>query len=140
MYEDVLTALADSQVRFVVTGGVAVALHGHDRRVLDLDIVVDPAPQNLHAVTECLTRLGFRSTLPLPLSEVIVLRTLDENGREVDINRVYAIPFKTLWGRATTVSIEGRAIAILSREDLIAVKQQRGRDYDLEDVRLLKSA
>jgi len=140
MYEDVLTALADAQVRFVVTGGVAVALHGHERRVPDLDIVVDPSPPNLDAVMACLGRLGFRSTLPLPLATLIVLRTLDTNGREVDINRIYAIAFDALLERAATVSIEGRAVAIISRNDLIAVKQQRGRDYDLEDVRLLESA
>jgi predicted nucleotidyltransferase len=139
VYEDVLAALADAHVGFVVTGGVAVALHGLDRSVPDLDIVVDPEPANLENVAACLARLGFWPTLPLPLSSVIVMRTIDGAGREVDVNRIYIIPFSTLRERATAVLIQGREVLILSRDDLIAVKQKRGRDYDLDDVRLLQS-
>ena len=140
MYEDVLTALADAHVRFVVTGGVAVVLHGCPRSVPDLDVVVDPAPANLDATTASLARLGFWPTIPLPLAAVVVLRTMDAHGREVDVNRVYTIPFQALSGQAAVVTIEGRAISVISKDDLIAVKLQRGRGYDLEDVALLRSA
>lgn len=138
-YEHVLVALADANVRFVVTGGVAVALHGFTRSVPDLDIVVDPAPQNLDAVMTCLTRLGFWPTLPLPLSLVVVMRTMNTAGQEVDINRIYSVPFHELFERAAHVSISEHDIAVISRADLIAVKQQRNRDYDQDDVRLLES-
>lgn len=140
MYEDVLAALADARIRFVVTGGVAVALHGCERSVPDLDIVVDPAPPNLDAVMACLARLGFWPTLPLPLAMVSVMRTMTQDGREVDVNRAYSIPFATLLANAATVTVEGRAVAVVSRAELIAVKQKRGRDYDLDDVRLLEFA
>jgi hypothetical protein len=140
MYEDVLTALIDAKVRFIVTGGAAVALHGFTRPVADLDIVVDPAPQNLDVVMACLARIGFYATLPLPLMLVPVMRTVSSEGREVDVNRLYPIPFNVLLGRAVHVLQEGRQIAVVSRADLIAVKRQRGRDYDLADVHLLESA
>lgn len=140
MYEDVLTALADGNVRFLVTGGCAVALHGFVRPVVDLDVVIDPAPPNPEAVMACLARAGFWPTLPLPLALVNVMRTLDGAGREVDVNRVYTIPFDTLLDRAVHVAVDGRRIAVISRDDLIAVKERRGRDYDLADVRLLQSA
>jgi predicted nucleotidyltransferase len=139
MFEDVLTALTDAHVRFVVTGGVAVALHGCERPAADLDLVVDPSPDNLVAVMTGLARLGFQPTIPLPLALAIVLRTMDRQGREVDLNRVYTIPFEALLQRAAFVSIGGRKVAIVSCEDLIAAKQRRGRDYDLDDVRLLQS-
>src|SRR5687768_14933772 len=115
MYEDVLVALADAGVRFVVTGGVAVALHGFDRPVPDLDIVVDPEPRNLDGVALCLAGMGFRATLPLPLSAVVVMRTLDGKGREVDINRIYTIPFQELAERASHVLVDLRDIAVISR-------------------------
>jgi hypothetical protein len=137
MYEDVLLALVDAEVRFVVTGGAAVALHGFSRPIADLDIVVDPAPRNLDAAMGCLVRLGFCATLPLPLMLVPVMRTMDADGREVDVNRLYPIAFDVLLARAVHVSQEGRQIAVVSTADLIAIKRQRGRDYDLADVRLL---
>jgi predicted nucleotidyltransferase len=137
VYEDVLVALADAGARFVVTGGVAIALHGLARPVADLDVVVEPSPRNLDAVIACLARLGFWPTLPVPIHLVIVMRTMDATGREVDVNRIYPLPFDALLARAAHVSVEGRDIAVVSREDLIAIKRQRGRDYDLDDLRLL---
>jgi hypothetical protein len=139
-YADVMTALADAQVRFVVTGGAAIALHGCARPIADFDIVVDPALSNLDAVERCLAQLGFRATLPLPLATVIVMRMLDATGREVDVNRLYPVPFAALLERAVPVSLEGRSIPIASRDDLIAIKRQRGRDYDLTDIALLEGA
>ena len=139
VYEQVLVALAEANVRFVVTGGVAVALHGFRRPVADLDIVVDPAPQNLDAVMTCLARLGFWPTLPLPLSGVVVMRTINMAGHEVDVNRVYEVAFHELFGRAAHVLISGYDVSVVSRADLIAVKQRRNRDYDRDDVRLLES-
>ena len=139
-FHDVLITFSDAGVRFVVTGGVAIALHGFERPVADLDLVVDPAPDNLQAVVRCLVRLGLSPTLPLPLDLVVVMRTMDARGREVDVNRIYPIPFASLLDRASRVVVEGRAIAVASKEDLIAVKRQRARDYDAEDVRLLESA
>jgi hypothetical protein len=139
MYEHVLVALADASIRFVVTGGVAVALHGFERDVADLDIVVDPTQQNLDAVVTCLTRLGFWPTLPLPLSSVLVMRMLDSAGHEVDVNRVYAVPFHELLERAAHIPVYGRDIVVISRVDLIVVKQKRNREYDRDDVRMLES-
>jgi intracellular sulfur oxidation DsrE/DsrF family protein len=37
--KDILTALAKKGVRFVVCGGVAVALHGVERMTLDLLLI-----------------------------------------------------------------------------------------------------
>ena len=139
VYEQVLAALANANVKFVVTGGVAVVLHGFSRPVADLDIVVDPAPQNLDAAMACLTRLGFWPTVPLPLSLVLVMRMMHTDGHEVDVNRVYPVPFRELFERAAHVSIGGQDIPFVSRADLLDVKRRRNRDYDQDDVRLLES-
>jgi hypothetical protein len=43
MFEPIFAALAERGVWFVVVvGGVAVALHGHPRSTVDLDLVIDP--------------------------------------------------------------------------------------------------
>jgi hypothetical protein len=138
-YEDVLLALVACNVNFVVTGGVAMQLHGMDRQVPDLDIVVDPALANLALVERCLAQLGFWPTVPLPLSTVVVMRTIDAEGREVDINRLYELPFVDLRTRAASVEVRGTTILVMSRDDLLAVKRRRGRDYDLDDVRFLEA-
>src|SRR5438874_13199877 len=100
MYEDVLAHLLDSRVQYIVTGGVSIVLRGMRRPVADLDVVVAPAPENLKAVTGALAQLDFWPTLPLPLELVPMMRLLDANNREVDVNRLYPIAFTTLWKRA----------------------------------------
>jgi hypothetical protein len=45
--DDLLLALTDADVEFVVIGGVAVGVHGFVRATRDLDVVPDPAPENL---------------------------------------------------------------------------------------------
>jgi len=57
-----LKALNDSEIRFVVIGGVAVGAHGYLRSTEDLDLVPDPDPENLARLTDTLKNLD--ATLP----------------------------------------------------------------------------
>ncbi|WP_370324644.1 nucleotidyl transferase AbiEii/AbiGii toxin family protein [Euzebya sp.] len=44
---DVLAALEREGVRYAVFGGLAMAAHGLDRGTRDLDLFVDPSPENV---------------------------------------------------------------------------------------------
>ena len=61
-YLDVFHALNAAGVRDVVVGGLAVVLQGHVRMTVDLDLVVDLAPEPLLAV---LGPLANRLSIPL---------------------------------------------------------------------------
>ncbi|HEV3070495.1 MAG TPA: hypothetical protein VGY76_03605 [Solirubrobacteraceae bacterium] len=58
--DDLLFALCEAQVQFVVIGGVAVGVHGFVRATEDLDIVPDPAPENLARLARLLQELKAR--------------------------------------------------------------------------------
>src|SRR5687768_9322010 len=60
LYEDVLRALSGAGVKFAVAGGVAVNLHGIPRMTQDLDLLIDMSRENVLALVECLTGLGYR--------------------------------------------------------------------------------
>jgi len=45
--DELLLALTNAQVEFIVIGGVAVGVHGITRATKDLDIVPSPAQENL---------------------------------------------------------------------------------------------
>jgi hypothetical protein len=136
MFDDVLVRLIDDHIPFVVTGGRAAVYHGVDRPIADLDIVVSDDPNGAAAAIRSLESIGFRASIPLPPQFLVVLRMFD-GTREVDVNIRYAIPFEALLKRADHFATDGRAVAVICRDDLIAIKQQRGRDYDLDDVRRL---
>jgi hypothetical protein len=55
--DELLLALREAQVRFVVIGGIAVGVHGYVRATKDLDIVPDPEPENLARLSSLLRDL-----------------------------------------------------------------------------------
>ncbi|HEU6449632.1 MAG TPA: hypothetical protein VFV23_14455 [Verrucomicrobiae bacterium] len=57
-YERLLVALARAGIDFAVVGGVAISMNGYVRATEDVDIIVDPAPENLHKLLECLKQWG----------------------------------------------------------------------------------
>ena len=49
-YKDILLALSEEKVRFLLVGAYALAVHGYPRTSMDIDIWVMPSPQNADAV------------------------------------------------------------------------------------------
>jgi hypothetical protein len=135
---DVFERLEAGTARYVVVSGVAVVLHGHNRPVLDLDIVIDPTPVEAERVTQILMSAGFVPSIPLPLQMVTVLRMFDSTLREIDVFVRYSIPFAELWRDAKLVEVANQNVRIASFEHLIQLKQFNGRPHDLEDIEGLK--
>jgi hypothetical protein len=131
---DVLQRLEGEGARYVVVSGVAVVLHGHIRPVLDLDVVVDPAPPEAQRTLRALTLAGFIPSIPLPLEMLTVLRLLDRSGREVDVFARYPIPFAELWRDAEIRNIGGQAVRIASLQHLLKAKRFNNRPHDLSDI------
>ena len=55
--DELLLALRDAEVRFVVIGGIAVGVHGYVRATKDLDIVPEPGLENLTRLASLLREL-----------------------------------------------------------------------------------
>jgi hypothetical protein len=117
-----------------VISGVAVVLHGHARPIADLDIVIDPAPDQAARALHTLARLGFVPSIPLPPSMVSMLRTFDREGREVDVFVRYHIPFNDLWAGSERRRVGDGVARVVSLEHLLRAKQINGRPHDLTDV------
>ena len=139
-FRDVFQRLETEAARYVVVSGIAVVLHGYERPVLDLDIVIDPTPVEAERVMRILTSAGFVSSIPLPLQLVTVLRMFDSSLREIDVFVRYSIPFVQLWKDAKLVKVADRTVRIASFDHLIQLKQFNGRPHDLEDIEGLKRA
>ena len=137
IYGDVFERLEAEGVRYVAVGGVAVVLHGHERPVNDLDIVVDPAPAEARRAQAALMSLGFFPTLPLPLEMLTVLTMLDGAGRVVDVFARFQIPFDELWPASERVRAGDRVVRVCSIEHLIRVKRLVTRPDDPKDIEAL---
>ncbi len=141
-YKEILRALSDEKVRFLLVGAYAMAAHGYPRATMDIDIWVMPSPQNAEAVLRALRRFGA----PLhKLSEEDLLQdgTVFQIGvapRRIDIiTAASGLLFEEAYARSSSVNIEGIEVHIPSLSDLIRNKRATGRTKDLADAEALES-
>jgi Uncharacterised nucleotidyltransferase len=154
-FEEIFAALNASGTRYVIVGGVAVNLHGHQRFTQDLDIVVELEPDRATRALEALAALGYRPSVPVRLSDfadvdtrerwirerhMVVFQLYDETRRlTVDVFVRYPLPFEELWQGATEVALPTSRVRIASIDHLIRMKREAGRPQDLVDVDALET-
>ncbi len=115
-------------------GGVAVVLHGADRPVADLDIVVSSNPADSNRALQALLMAGFVPSVPLPLSMLTVLRMFDSSEREVDLFVNFVVPFNELFADSTEIPVGKTSARVASVPHLIRAKQATARSGDLQDA------
>ena len=74
-------ALDEAGARYVLIGGFAVILHGGERTTKDIDLLVDPEPENVERLKRALSVLeddAAREIDPDDLQKYRVVRVADE--------------------------------------------------------------
>jgi len=140
-YRDILHALSDENVRFILVGAYALAAHGYPRATMDIDIWVMPSPDNAEAVLRALRNFGA------PLHN-LTKEDLEEDGtifqigvapRRIDIiTAASGLTFEHTYQNSVLVNIDGIDVHIPSIDDLIINKKATGRTKDLADAEALE--
>lgn len=142
-FRDLLAAFVANDVRFVVVGAHALAVHGVPRVTGDLDVWVEPTPANAKRVWQALAEFGA------PL-ETLNLREADFEQRDqvvqlglppyrIDImTSVSGLEFAQGWSGRLAASLFGVSVPFIGREAFILTKRASGRPKDLEDLRALE--
>jgi hypothetical protein len=135
----VLEVLAESDVQYVLIGGLAVQAHGHTRTTQAVDLMPAPADSNLARLVAALEALGARPAgrpgkpFVLPRSGVASLDT-DAGGVDVHLSPPGAPAYGELRRRALVIELDDLRVPVASRDDLIAMKRASGRPIDRGDV------
>lgn len=136
-FVEMLDALSDSEVEFLVVGAHALAFHGVPRATGDLDIWIRSTPENARRAYAALSSFGA-PLADLREEDLATPEQVFQIGvppSRIDIlTSLSGIEFDTAWPRRSLVQIAGRAIPVLGREDLIQNKRATGRPQDLADV------
>jgi hypothetical protein len=149
--EQVLVALEEAEVEYIVVGGVAVVLHGYLRTTADLDIVLRLDDTNIRRAISALCELGFQSRLPVPVEHFALRehrRDWVENkgmtvfslwspsipGFAVDLFAEEPFDFAEVYKRATRVPLAGVSAVVIGLADLIEMKRSAGRSRDQDDI------
>jgi predicted nucleotidyltransferase len=143
-YEEFIESLNRLGARYLIVGAHAVAFHARPRATKDLDLFIQPTPENgervLDAIRDFLgTDLGVRVedlTTPGQIVQLGVAPTrIDLLSRVAGIEN-----FEAAWERRVDSEFGDVPAHFLSLDDLIQAKTSAGRDLDKADLRALRRA
>lgn len=136
-FKELLQAFAKNEVRYLVVGGYAVMHYSQPRFTKDLDLWLEPDPENAGRVMAAFREFG------MPLIDVTEQDFAKESfqymiGRTpVMFDFLTSLPsqqFEKCWSERVTDEGEGFPIHYLSKAALIEAKSQAGRMQDLADI------
>lgn len=142
-FRDMLSALSEHEVEYMVVRAYALAIHGLPRATGDIDIWVRCSPENALRVREALKSFGA------PLAG-ITLEDFEKPGnivqigvapRRIDIlTSIDGVAFDHAADHRDTASIEGILVPIIGRQQLIDNKRAAGRPQDIADLAWLEGS
>lgn len=157
-YEEILCALAEDQVDFIVGGGVACVLHGVERVTMDVDVAVQMQVDNFEKFIRVMEKLGLKPRVPISPKSLLDPETVrimveekhalvfsfldpDRPFRHVDMFLRDDLSFAALKDDVEWTELHGFRIRVISRRRLLAIKQaiQPPRTKDLIDIEWLKN-
>ena len=138
-----LSAFTTADVRYLIIGGHAVGVYARPRSTKDLDMWLDPLPDNVARTCETLTRFGVPSTIVEDLRSARPDEIVWMGRVPARVDFLFTIPgvtFPDAWTRRLMIVLEGTNINIIGRDDLLANKRAVGRPQDRRDVRAIENA
>jgi len=139
-FVDLLRAFSDHKVRFLIVGAYALGVHGRPRATGDLDVWIDPTPQNAEQVMSALRTFGA------PMSD-ITIADFSQPGivfqmglppYRIDVlTALSGLSFSEAWPSRTTAAFGTLMVDVIGREAFIVNKRATGRAKDLGDIESL---
>jgi hypothetical protein len=136
-WREFFAELTAHEVRFVVIGALAVAVHAEPRFTEDLDVFVQASPVNARRLHAALVTFGFGEAVPSvrELAKAGPIWMLGRKPLRIDIlTEISGVSWNAAWKGRTEVLIGGLRLPVLGRAELIANKRASGRPKDLRDV------
>jgi hypothetical protein len=141
-YEKLLAKLARAEVKFIIVGGVAVALNGFVRTTEDVDILIESSVENVTRLLNELRNFGeghARELSPADFSESEgAIRIIEDFPLDV-FTIIRGKRYADLVGSTKPTRIDDVDVRYLDAETLIALKKDSQRDQDRIDVSALRS-
>ena len=151
----IVQALVDAQVGFVLVGGFAVQLHGFIRSTLDIDLVLAMDDVNLSKFIEVGKAFGLAPVIPVPIDALknaaqieqwhrekgmlaFALREPGIAGSVIDVLVRSDVPYERLISSAVMMPLFGRQVATASIDHLLEMKRIANRPKDRLDVEALE--
>jgi predicted nucleotidyltransferase len=141
-YEEFVESLNKNDVRYLIIGAHAVAFHARPRATKDLDIFIEPAPDNAERVLAAI-RDFLGSDLGLKVEDLTIPGRIVQLGvapSRIDLlsRLAGARDFTSVWASRVDAKFGDVDAHYLSLDDLIQEKESADRDQDRADLRSLR--
>lgn len=138
-HQEMLFALVDSQVDFLLVGGYAVIYHGYVRTTGDMDVWLRPTNENKAKLIETLTKLqfdpeGVKKIAAMDFTEVVIFHVGDVPERIDFLSKVQGLNFDESFNQREILNVKDHPIPILRLDDLIVNKLLVNRSKDKADI------
>ncbi|OGP33634.1 MAG: hypothetical protein A2X88_05515 [Deltaproteobacteria bacterium GWC2_65_14] len=156
-YIELFRVLREEGVRYLVTGGLAMNLHGIPRMTADVDLFVELGENNIRKFLAAMRALGFSPAVPVPpeaLADpaersrwrreknmvVLTFKSAKRPALAIDVFIEEPMPFDSAYDRRKRVYAENGKleIPVVGEADLISMKERSGRQQDLSDIDALR--
>ena len=142
-FSDLLRLFEDSEIRYLVVGGYAVMVYTEPRFTKDLDIWIDPTPENAKKVFAALAQFGAPLTgcTAADFATPDMVYQIGVPPIRIDIlTCITAVEFAEAWRERERRPFQGNPAWFVGREHLLRNKQAAGRPRDLIDAEELRLA
>ena len=140
-FKEFIQSLNENDVRYLVVGGYAVALHGYPRYTKDIDIWIGHDHENATRLVKALAQFGFGS-LGLKADDFIEPDTIIQLGyppNRIDlITTLPGVDFEQAFPSRLRVEVGNILVNFIDLENLKKNKQATGRNQDLADLENLE--
>ena len=141
-FRDFIAALNNNQVEYLLVGGYAVIIHGYRRTTGDLDIWINPTPQNYNQLVKACHEFG------LPILDMTAENFLHNDALDVftygrspvsiDIMKsVKGCDFNSAFKNSKQYKENDLLVRYIHLDTLLQAKKAAGRYKDLDDIEKL---
>lgn len=150
-YLDLFKKLEESNVRYLICGGLAVNIYGIPRMTADIDLLLDFERNNIDKFESILKSLNYQPSLPISLSSLsdeVKRKELKKeknliafsffnsisNIMSVDVLMESPLGFEEMWNQREVRAVEKYQVNLVSVKHLIEMKKFTGRSQDEQDI------
>jgi len=143
-FTDLLDALDDAGVKYMIVGAHAMAAHGVPRATADIDIFVLAEVENAKRVYRALVQFGAPVVLHgITARDFEVAGDVYQMGlppRRIDLlTAIDGVSFRDAWIGHQRMAYEGRSVPVIGLRELVRNKLASGRPKDRADIDLLQA-
>jgi len=120
----ICAALHREGARYLLIGGFAVILHGGERTTKDIDLLVDPGPENVSRLKKALSILEDDAASEIELTDLekyVVVRVADEVMVDL-LAAACGVTWEEARASAESIEIQGVAVLVADKRTLIRTK------------------